>query len=532
MSVCSRFRRDVGWSDAPDAPLLALSSLQLRRALVLDAADRWRHPVRSRLFAERGMCEHASPRGCRMHTSRTVDWGHPQAAGSMRSLSRRYLVLLSLGLALFATLAVTGTWALRSMSDAMRLRSEARESLLITSSLLQALVDIETGQRGYLLTGDREYLAPYDRGRRDYDELLRQLRASAERIPEIREPVARLGPHAERRVALSTAAVALRRSGTAAPRGLDRQLAAGLQAMEAVRMDTAVIDVRLRARIARFDRRVREVERRAFLLGAALTGVGVLAILGSLLVVRKEQRSRLEAEFDLQQANYALERRVAERTSELAEARTQLEGFARRLDQGVEAERRRLARDVHDELGQVFTALRLTLTSLGMRHRLPKEEMDAMGQLILEGVQSSRRIAAQLRPPLLDELGLSDALAFRADAFRGETGIACEADVTDTDALEPEQATQLFRIAQEGLTNVARHAGAANTWIIGRRQDGVYELVIEDDGHGLREARPGSAGLINMHERAQLAGGRLEIGPSMHGGLRLRALVPLNGATA
>jgi protein-histidine pros-kinase len=341
-----------------------------------------------------------------------------------------------------------------------------------------------------------------------------------------------LTPRVEQRVALSAAAVAVRRAGTALPSGRARQLASGRLVMDVVRADTDTIERLLRARIQRYSGRVREIERRAVVLGVAVTCVGVFAILGSLLVVRSEQRRRLEAEFDLQQVNYTLERRVTERASELAEARAQLEGFARRLDQGIEAERRRLARDVHDELGQIFTALRLTLTSLATRHQLPREEMDAMEQLILDGVQSSRRIAAQLRPPLLDELGLSDALAFRADGFRAETGIGCEADVTSTDALEPEQATQLFRIAQEGLTNVARHAEATQVWIRGRRLDGHYELVVEDDGHGLVEARPGSAGLINMHERAQLAGGQLEVGTSPGGGLRLRALVPLKGTPA
>lgn len=444
----------------------------------------------------------------------------------------RHLLLLVVGLVLFTALAVTGHLAMRQVRDATRERAIAREAVVLTSDLTVALLEIESGQRGYLLTGRPEFLQTYERGRASYPALLRRLRAHTRHVPGLRRQADATVPLIERRVALAVRRMELQ--GTRPP--VVSQDAAvvreGNRAMTRVRDELGGLQRSLRVHIDGQSRRVESVSRTSFAVQALLGASGVIAIVSALVLLRREQRRRLAAEGDLHRANLELEARVGERTAELEAARAQLGRFAQRLDQGVEQERRRLAREVHDQLGQLITGMRMTWRSLATRYGIAPRDHNAMDELLMESVGTVRRITAQLRPPLLDEFGLADAVTFRADAFRDETGIDCEADLTGTSELDAEQATQLFRIVQEALTNVALHSNARQAWIRGRRIDSTYELVIEDDGQGMRDPRRGSAGLPNMHERAGLAGGRLELDRSPQGGLRVRVCVPLVGGGA
>jgi PAS domain S-box-containing protein len=200
-------------------------------------------------------------------------------------------------------------------------------------------------------------------------------------------------------------------------------------------------------------------------------------------------------------------------------ARMQLRDLASHLQTAREGERTRIAREIHDEFGQVLTALKIDLSWLAKR--LPGDrpglarKAKAMSALIDATIQTVRRVATELRPGLLDDLGLAAAMEWQAQEFAGRTGIDCELHLDGGDlVLDRDLATALFRIYQETLTNVARHAGA--TEIDVRLEDRAEELalIVWDNGRGITPSEtsdPKSFGLIGMRERAAAWGGTVGI---------------------
>jgi two-component system sensor histidine kinase UhpB len=179
-----------------------------------------------------------------------------------------------------------------------------------------------------------------------------------------------------------------------------------------------------------------------------------------------------------------------------------------------ERERRRLARELHDELGQTLTGVVLQLDGLG--RAAPRDLQPAVEQVQEAARQSAeevRDIARGLRPQALDEFGLRSALITLATGFAERSGLQVRHDLApDLPALAPEQDLAVYRVAQEGLTNVARHAEAAGVLLSLATEDGRLVLRIRDDGRGIDErAAHNAGGLGGMRERAMLIGGRLVV---------------------
>lgn len=450
----------------------------------------------------------------------------------MSARLRQPLLLMLGGLALFATLALTSAYTMRRVHSAMQERERLHVLQLANTRLMEALIDVETGMRGYVMTYDERFLAPYDAGLRRYPQALRALETQGGDVPAVRRDVAALRPLVRERLRLAALDVALHRAGpvdNAAMTGLTLQ---GKVAMDAVRRGSARLDRAIVAESARHEAAAAAAIRQAIAVEIALAAVGSAAILLGLYLLQREQHRRRRAEEALQVANAELELRVAERTVELEDARRQLALFAGQLDRGIEAERRRLSRELHDQLGQVFTALAFAVGQMRGRTNVDDGDFHAIDGLLRDGLATARRIAGELRPPLLDEFGLTAAVEHRAEAFARETGIGVEVELRQAEHLDREQALQLFRITQEALTNVARHADASRAWVLGRLAGRAYELQVEDDGRGLQPTRPGSMGLLSMRERAALAGGRLALDRSPRGGLRVRATLPIGGEAA
>jgi len=217
---------------------------------------------------------------------------------------------------------------------------------------------------------------------------------------------------------------------------------------------------------------------------------------------------------------------------QLRASRAALRSLATRQQDIREDERTRIAREIHDSLGQALTALKLQLVAAqdaakeapALSARLA--ETAAMVDDLVKGV---RRIATELRPPILDQLGLPAAVEWLAQDFSRRTGLRCKTAISPTDgAISNELATALFRIVQEALTNVLRHAGATRVDIeLGVKSDCVM-LEINDDGSGITEAGmgPGSLGILGMRERAAALGGVLEVAPRSNSGTRVAAWFP------
>jgi PAS domain S-box-containing protein len=209
--------------------------------------------------------------------------------------------------------------------------------------------------------------------------------------------------------------------------------------------------------------------------------------------------------------------------------------LSRRLLTAQEEERRRLAVELHDELGQVLTAVKINLGSLERLAgaTLPASHLEDAIASVDGAMQSVRDLALDLRPSVLDDFGLPAALRWYVDRLARAAGVEAHLAVEDVPRLEPELETACFRVAQEALTNVARHAQARNVWLGLRYDHPGLQLSVRDDGKGFdvgaaRDHAAGGAsmGLLGMQERVSLLGGALEINCPPGGGTELRARFP------
>ncbi|HEX9879404.1 MAG TPA: sensor histidine kinase, partial [Candidatus Binatia bacterium] len=198
-----------------------------------------------------------------------------------------------------------------------------------------------------------------------------------------------------------------------------------------------------------------------------------------------------------------------------------------------ENERTRVAREVHDVLGQSLTAVKMDLSWLA--GRLSPGNGPLLGrirstlQLADSTIQTVRRISTELRPGVLD-LGLAAALEWQAREFQARTGIRCRLRLPDQAMVAPKVSTALFRIFQETLTNIARHAGATRAEVVLRKQPDGLVLLIRDNGRGFDQADPSlskSLGLLGMRERAAMLGGRVDVSSAPGKGTRVTAWIPL-----
>lgn len=225
------------------------------------------------------------------------------------------------------------------------------------------------------------------------------------------------------------------------------------------------------------------------------------------------------------------DRKLAEQR--LRDSREQLRALTAHLEQVREEERTRIAREIHDELGQALTGLKMDLSWFATR--LPNqpvmlEKSAAMVKLIDSTVHSVRRLSTELRPAILDNLGLVPAIEWLAQEFQKRTGVACELFATNEELeLDQERATALFRICQEALTNVARHAQATSVHIEVDSDGPEITLRIRDNGQGISSDKTKatkSFGLLGMRERALLLGGTFEITGIPGSGTTLTVRVP------
>jgi PAS domain S-box-containing protein len=220
----------------------------------------------------------------------------------------------------------------------------------------------------------------------------------------------------------------------------------------------------------------------------------------------------------------------------LKQSQRELRELSARVLEAREEEKTRLARELHDELGQLLTALKMDLGWL--RERLPPDaDLTAraaeMSGLLDRTVHSTRRISADLRPLMLDDLGLVDAASWLVDDFAKRSGVACRIDLPEgLPDISKAVATAVYRAIQESLTNIARHAGASSAWVMLAVEDGAIQVEVEDDGRGIAPedlAKARSLGLKGMRERIAHLGGSLDIARAPRGGTRLRLRVPLRG---
>jgi signal transduction histidine kinase len=273
---------------------------------------------------------------------------------------------------------------------------------------------------------------------------------------------------------------------------------------------------------------------------------------------KRAEEALKQAESDLQRERDRLEARVQERTAELSQTNQVLQAeiiqrqkaeeahkqVLRRLSEAQETERGRISRELHDQLGQELTALKLGLQILrkqgpftaGVQESISKQE--ALADRLMRDIH---RLAWELRPSALDDLGLELALRRYTLAWSENSGVVVDfhADGGGAGRLPLELETTLYRVAQEALTNITRHARAERVSVLLERRSGCVSLIVEDDGQGFNADKvvqepeeSGKLGLLGMQERVKLVGGTFEIESTEGTGTTVFARLPLEDESA
>ena len=271
--------------------------------------------------------------------------------------------------------------------------------------------------------------------------------------------------------------------------------------------------------------------------------------IGALGRALDEMRVALKGLIDrVEQANQALERRVVERTAELASANAQLRErevalneLLRKVITAQEDERKRIARELHDETAQTLSALAMNLetASSSFPSDAARARLSDAKALTVRALEELQRLMLDLRPSVLDDLGLLSAIRWSAERSLERRGIAVRCDLADDAEVEGrlplEVETALFRVVQEAITNIARHARAESVLIQADVTGGCLVIEIEDDGEGFDlaslpppGARQRGLGLLGMRERVELIGGSITIDSAPGQGTRLVVTVPLS----
>lgn len=434
----------------------------------------------------------------------------PRYLGTLRDMlissHRLWPALLALLLAIAAQVitawnAHSSLVATNELSDQ---RSRTRILRMQLDRMLSLLKDVESGSRGFVITGSPEFLEFYTQAVEEIPRLHNSLRASIEKATLPGIDWAALDGSVQSRIGLAREVIALRQAGED-PGKNPAMFDSGRLLMNRIRADVAAKDAQLQQRISGYDMEIAELRRNTERLSWGSAGASFVLVAIATILALREQYLRRRLEEELRVSNQALEQRVKERTYALIEVRDRIASFSREQTRAVETERQRLSREVHDQIGQVFTAIKLIANSIPKENYLPGQAK-AMAEALEMGILSTRRVTAALRPPLLDDLGLGAALQHMVDELTRATSLNATVDVRDEECLEETQRLGLFRIAQEAVTNVLRHARASDLRISGGRAGGDYTFVIADNGLGFdpEVARAGSFGLTSMQERAAL----------------------------
>lgn len=440
------------------------------------------------------------------------------------SFNRRYVLLPMLVL---IVLVSSGYFITESRRDLVKaaaremLASQQREQLLL--ELPYELVNAETAQRGYLLTEDPSYLQPYEKSKRQVGVLLRSLQESYANVAGEQSRVELIVDYSIRKMAEVDSTVAAFMAGNKDSVLEYIKTNVGAQLMNAVRTETSTMrehESRLRSR------KIEEwnyQHRISSYLSAATTALNiVLLVVAGIFITRDiERRTVRGAELD---------REVAQRTEEL----TRLTLYTQRA---TEREKARLARELHDELGSLLVAIKMDLAQIGKHIDHQGIDVSVRWQRIHAalnaGVDLKRRVIEELRPTLLDNMGIVAALQWQAEQTASQAGIRLNVEMpADEPALQTDSAIAVFRVAQEALTNVAKHSHATTVTCRLVDHGSSLSLTIEDDGRGMSAdalSKTGSHGLVSMRHRIQSLGGQFSIETVEPHGTRIQLNIPKDG---
>lgn len=407
--------------------------------------------------------------------------------------------------------------------DAAANIEEAQKTRGAINKLLQQVLDAETGQRGFLLTGDPRYLEPYNSATADINQNLDMLRQLFTPYKDQLTEFGLLTRHVSRKLAEMDLSVRMRREGNEDAWKFVLTTDVGKEQMDAIRERSAELAAN---NIRKMEQGQAQIQKTLLLSRIGVSTValaGLLAFYMYLLQTKALLVSGLREQASLQRERDLLETQVRERTASLAELATHLQNVR-------EDERGHLARELHDELGALLTAAKLDVARIKSRlaGNLPEaaERLQHLTNTLNSGIALKRRIVEDLRPSSLSHLGLVASLEILAREFEERSGLAI---VTDLEQVELDGSSQLtvYRMVQESLTNIAKYAQAKQAIISLHNFDGYVTVEVKDDGKGFKldSVGPASHGLAGMRHRVEAAGGRLTVASTEGHGTQISAVL-------
>ncbi len=432
------------------------------------------------------------------------------------------LLLIGFLIGLFF-LAAAGQSRLNAANERVH-DSELRQQALSEFSAL--ITDAESGQRGYLLTGESSYLQPYT-------EAVAKVGAALDRVHESygnenNAEFDELRILTGKKLGELEDTLALFKRRGAAPAVNVVRTDVGKHTMDEIFKIVGAMRLQESKKLEQASKQWQtdfRVSRWVTALGAVLN-IG-LVLLATRLVYG-DMRRRARQATDLRDQKQELERQVDERTSELTALSTHLQGVS-------EQEKSALSRELHDELGGLLVAARMDLSWL--QQRLPtsdpaiEQRFRRIHESLSAGVDLKRRVVEELRPTLLDNMGLYAALRWQFKESCRRTGLKCTETIPETELrFNPEAAIGVFRIAQEALTNILKHAEAKSADLAIGVHDDTFILRVSDDGKGIPTQRLQtitSHGLASMRHRIAALGGKWDVRSPSSGGTIVTAVIPL-----
>ena len=440
-----------------------------------------------------------------------------------RWTSSRYLGPVTLAL------AVVGL-AINEFSYHAVERLAAQNAVILEARTLSDQVRLtalmmESAKRGYILTSRDAYLEPYTEMNRQFEPLLAEVQALAQRYPEQRDKLEALVEAARKKKSEMTEVLHRFQSGnrdsamdlTLTEIGRENMLSINQIADEIRSQETEAY-----GRVSRLRAKVRSWSR------IGITGLVLLCVSAVFVVLRlgragERERARYLAQLSAERDKLEVE--VDRRTLELTD-------LAQHLQRVREDERGHLARELHDELGGLLTAAKLDVARV--RKRVEgggpevAERIQHLSRTLDAGIALKRRIIEDLRPSSLANLGLQRTLEIQCSEFAQRSEIRVRAEIDDL-RLDPERALAVYRVVQEALTNVAKYAQASEVHVLLRRAGDRALVRVQDDGRGFdpQQVREGSHGLLGMRFRVRSCGGDLVLRSAPGQGTTIEATLPV-----
>ena len=443
----------------------------------------------------------------------------------MRKFSlSKMLISLPLAVLVAALLIVVNEVGFQTSRTAMAQIDKAETTRATINKLLQQMLDAETGQRGYLLTGDERYLEPYNAALADVNQNLDELRSLTSTSPAELTEFSMMSRSMSRKLAEMDLTVRMRKNGQTDAWKFVITTDVGLQQMDAIREQANKL---ASASIQKLEQGEAQINRS---LQLSRIGIAIMALAGLLAfyMYLKQTQSLLESgegeKHSLQRERDQLDLQVKERTANLAELATHLQNVR-------EDERGHLARELHDELGALLTAAKLDVARL--KSRLPPNLPEVLERLahltntLNSGIALKRRIVEDLRPSSLSHLGLVASLEILGREFEERSGLSITTDLEHVDLGGAAQLT-VYRLVQESLTNISKYAEATQIVISLQNMESYITIEVHDNGIGfdVNKVASNSHGLSGMRHRVEAGGGRLTVTSEKGSGSRIHAVLP------